>query len=349
MRIKLILNPIAGRGYGAKAKESILAALRQSGVEFDVAFTGQQGAGRLLARQAVAEGYDTIIAAGGDGTVNEVVNGMAGSHAALGVIPLGTGNDFAAMMGMPDEPAACLDRILHGPRMAVDLCRANDRFYASSVGAGFDGECTYTANHSLKWLRGMAVYVLSVFKTVLAYKPRRVRLVIDGEVMQKDIALVAVANSRTYGGGMLVTPDAAADDGFFDVCLVDRMSPARIVMLLPRLIKGSHLTMPEVTVYKARKVTLDCPTVSIIRSTARSSKTRAWSSIWSPEDLVAGASSSPVPPGRYPSLPLSGGHDLGSGGPGLVPCGCVPQRCSGGTGLARSGHAGAGQQESRHG
>ena len=258
MRVKLILNPIAGRGRGAKYKEPLLAALRASGVEFDVAVTGQHGAGRILAKQAVAEGFDTIIAAGGDGTVNEVVNGLAGGPAALGVLPLGTGNDFAAMMGMSKNPLQALEQILRGRSLPVDLCRVNDRFFASTVGAGYDGEVTFAANHKFKRMRGMIVYILAVFSTVFAFRPRKVRLTIDGESVEQEITLIAVANSRTYGGGMCVAPNAVADDGLFEICLADKMGPARIMMMLPRFIKGNHLSMREVTISRGREITLEC-------------------------------------------------------------------------------------------
>ena len=260
MRFKLILNPIAGRGRGERMKEQILARLKQSGCEHDISFTGQKGVGKLLAKQAAADGYDIVIAAGGDGTVNEVVNGIAGSQSAIGVVPLGTGNDFAMMIGMPKDPLACLDRILQGRMQTVDLCRVNDRYFASSVGAGFDGECTYTANHRFKHLRGMIVYILSVFTTVFSYHPRHVRLTIDGTTREQEITLLAVANSRSYGGGMLVAPDAVVDDGLFDICLADKMSPFRIMYMLPRFIKGKHLTMREVTMYKGREIILESTT-----------------------------------------------------------------------------------------
>ena len=260
MRVKLILNPIAGRGRGARYREPLLAALEASGVEFEAAFTGQHGAGRLLGKQAAAEGFDLIIAAGGDGTVNEVVNGMAGSPAALGVVPLGTGNDFAMMMGMPMDPLAALARILHGPRLAVDLCRINDRFYVSSVGAGFDGEVAYVANRHFRHLRGMIVYILSVFKAVLSYRPRRVRLVIDGVEMEKEITIVAVANSRTYAGGMLVAPNALADDGIFEICVAEGMGPLKILALLPKFIKGTHVSLKEIAMLRGREVLLESAT-----------------------------------------------------------------------------------------
>ncbi|MGQ9778786.1 MAG: diacylglycerol/lipid kinase family protein [Bacillota bacterium] len=260
MRVKLILNPIAGRGRGERYREPLLAALRAAGVEFEAAFTGQHGAGRVLGKQAAAEGFDLIIAAGGDGTVNEVVNGMAGSPAALGVVPLGTGNDFAMMMGMPMDPLAALAQILHGPRLAVDLCRINDRFYVSSVGAGFDGEVAYVANRHFRRFRGMLVYILSVFKAVLSYRPRRVRLVVDGLEMEKEITLVAVANSRNYAGGMLVAPNALADDGLFEICVAEKMSPLRIVAMLPKFIRGNHVKLKEITMLRGREVLLESET-----------------------------------------------------------------------------------------
>jgi len=257
MRIKVILNPVAGRGRARKAKDLIVKTLSEYGVEFDLEETQAHNHAIEIARQAVNGDYDLVIAAGGDGTVNQVINGMAGSNIPLGILGCGTGNDFAAMIGMPKDTALSIKRIIEGHTRQVDFCRVNDKYFISSVGAGFDGAVAYTVNHSFRWIRGMAAYILGVFKTLFSYKQHSVRLTIDDQTYQFKALLVAVNNSTTYGGGIKINPEAKIDDGLFDVCAAKNLNFLEILLCLPLAVKGAHQNLKKVMMLKGSKVVLE--------------------------------------------------------------------------------------------
>lgn len=260
MRLKFILNPTAGRGRGQTALELIKEVLDPAPVTYAVALTTRSGEAIELAQQAAQEDFDVIVAAGGDGTVNQVVNGLVGSNIPMAVLPCGTGNDFAAMIGMPKDLNACLHQIIQGNAVRIDLCKVNDRYFISSVGAGFDGQVTHTVNNNFKHLRGMAVYLLGVFSTIFSYKGHHVKLTVDGESREFDALLVAVNNSRTYGGGLNITPEALLDDGLFDICTARMMKPLEICKSLPRLLKGTHGKLEKINFCRGKYVELQSDT-----------------------------------------------------------------------------------------
>lgn len=260
MRLKFILNPTAGRGRGQLALGLIKEVLDKAPVTYDVDLTTRSGEATELARKAAQEGYDVVVAAGGDGTVNQVVNGLVGSEVPMAVLPCGTGNDFAAMIGMSKDLRVCLQQIVEGNVIHIDLCRVNDRYFISSVGAGFDGQVAHTVNKKFKRLRGMAVYLLGVFTTIFSYKGHHVKLTVDDQTQEFDALLVAVTNSRTYGGGLNITPNALLDDGLLDICTARMMKPLEISMSLPRLLKGTHAKIKKIGFCQGKQVELQSDT-----------------------------------------------------------------------------------------
>lgn len=261
MKIKVILNPRAGRGKAAKLKAGILAELAKYGYISHLEETQWHGHAIEIAKKAVESGYNLVIAAGGDGTVNQVVNGMAGSKVPLGVLSGGTGNDFASMIGMPSETAAGIRQIIEGEIRWVDLCRLNESYYISSVGAGFDGQVAYNVNRGMRFVRGMSAYLLSVVKTLFSFRLHRVKMVVDGKTREYKALLFAVNNSRTYGGGIKITPDARIDDGLFDICVAKEVTPFQVLWFLPLAIKGEHLRLhKKVEILKGREVYLESGT-----------------------------------------------------------------------------------------
>jgi len=187
-----------------------------------------------MARKAAEQGYDVVCAMGGDGTVNEVINGIAGTGAALAVIPAGTGNDFAGALGVPKGDVAAACRILaRGHLRPMDLCRVNDRYFASSFGAGFDARVTKAANERFKRLGGIWTYIFAVMSVIWSFRPGRMRIVADGREISKSPLLVAVTNWKSYGGGMYICPGAEIDDGLFDVCIVDNVHTQVSIQLPP--------------------------------------------------------------------------------------------------------------------
>jgi YegS/Rv2252/BmrU family lipid kinase len=257
MKVKVIMNPIAGRGRALKAKPEIIKALLAYDTEFHLEETKGPNHATELARQAVEAGFDLIIVAGGDGTLNQIVNGLGGKQVPIGVLALGTGNDFAAALQMPRDLGVAIDQIMGGEIQKIDLCRVNQRCFISSVGVGFDGEVAFHVNQGFQKLRGKAAYLCSVFKTLFAYQSRRIKLNVDGLVMEFTSLLVAVTNSPTYGGGFRINPEALVNDGLFDVCAVQHMRIPEILCCLPLLMPGWHRNLKKVRMLKGRQITLE--------------------------------------------------------------------------------------------
>ena len=260
MRMKIILNPTAGRGKGKNAQQIIEDVLRESFVEYDIELTKGPGLALELAKKAVKDGYNTVVAAGGDGTVNQVLNGLAESGIPMAVLPCGTGNDFAAMLGMPKDLKESMQQILNGSIGQVDLCKVNDHYFISSVGVGFDGQVAHTVNNSFPYLRGMIVYILGVLKTIFSYRGHHLRITIDGKTTELDALLVAIANSKSYGGGLKIAPDALINDGLLDICTAKMMKPLEILLSLPKLVKGTHGALKKIRFYKGKSISLESDT-----------------------------------------------------------------------------------------
>jgi len=265
--IKVILNPVSGSGTGWRSAELIRQTLTEEGATFEIVETTGQYSAIAQAAQAVREGWEIIAAVGGDGMANEVLNGIieaslgtpaweAGepTRAALGLIPIGTGNDFAWCMGVPvgDVVAAC--RLLAAGRTRmVDIGRVEDelgnvRYFCNNFGAGFDAATT-VESYKLRYLRGPLVFLVAALKTIfLYYKAPMVTVLYDGEEKTLPLLMVSVANGRRTGGMFMIAPQAVQDDGLLDVTLARQVSRLGIFRLLPHFIRGTHATQPTVSV-----------------------------------------------------------------------------------------------------
>lgn len=276
-RIKVIFNPAADRGHAREIAPQIKEWLCANG-DIGWAETSRPGEAVELAARACEEGYDIIAAAGGDGTAQEVVNGlMIGGRgeigcSALGLIPIGSGNDFAWMMGV--APGArrtrnlqlvqeSAQKILAGKTRSIDLGKICDesntcRYFDNGVGIGFDG-IVNIESRKIKRLRGFLMYTVAVLRTMLYYyrAPRAV-LELDEQHIEKPTLMLSVANGRRYGGGFYVTPQAEADDGQFDVCLVEQVSRMEMLKLLLLFMKGTQATNPHVQMMRAKRVIVRC-------------------------------------------------------------------------------------------
>ena len=270
MRLKVIVNPTAGKGYGARSVPQIEALLSAQGIDFDLVQTSWAGEAIELARQAVQEGYDAIVAAGGDGTYQEVINGMI-SHdpsrnghvsGTLGILPVGSGCDFAWAMGIPSNLEAACAVLSQPETRIVDVGRVTtdgkQRYFDNTVGIGFEGVVTVEAK-KVKYLRGMALYVPVVLKSILvSLTPAQSTITyqIDGQTHRLEGAflMIDICNGARAGGSFFVAPHAKPDDGLFDVCLVPDISRARMLALLPRFLKGTHLDQPEVTTLRCDRI-----------------------------------------------------------------------------------------------
>lgn len=267
MTAHVILNPAARGGRNRALRPAVERALAAAGFEPDVLETAAPDDAETLAR-ALGEQGAFVVAAGGDGTIHEVVNGLAGTDGTLGVLPLGTGNDFAHAIGMDDDLDTAARQLATAVVRRVDLGRlrwtdaqgeSHERRFANCLGAGFDAHAAALAAET-KWLGGRAAYLAAVFRTLWLWrKPSlwvrvRERVLAGGDAEAEapldydgPLFLCEVGNGHSVGGGFLLTPDAVPDDGLLDVCLVRHLPTRRALRLLPMTFSGAHTGVPEVT------------------------------------------------------------------------------------------------------
>ena len=233
--------------------DQVEEGLRAAGLDCELVRTEYPGHALALAYEAQRNGQGLVIAAGGDGTVHEVVNGLArgvnvenGDVAGpLGIIPMGTGNDLAEMSGIPLELAAACQRIAQGQPHLIDIARVNGRYFDNSCGVGFEAQVAIEVAH-LKRLRGYLAYLIAVFRAMWRFPQPAMRVRWDEGETEQRMLLVSVGNSRRAGGGFYLTPEAQLDDGLLDFMYADAMNRFGILRLLPQVMKGTHVTDPMV-------------------------------------------------------------------------------------------------------
>ena len=256
MRIIILLNPTARRGKARQLLARALEVFRQQQIPFEV--RESQSARHLteLARQACEEKPDLIVSAGGDGTHHYVINGLYPSEVPLGLLPMGTGNDFAMGVGMPRELSAAAAALLNGQVRQIDLAQAGAAVYACIAGVGFDSTVTRYANERARWLSGGLAYMWSVLCCLPDYRPCPLEITADDVSIGEEVLFAVVGNNSSYGGGMRLAPRAKLDDGLLDVCIVPYIGRLELLRWLPRAYRGEHLRHPRIRYFQARKVTL---------------------------------------------------------------------------------------------
>ncbi|MDT0631884.1 diacylglycerol kinase family lipid kinase [Rubrivirga sp. S365] len=268
MSALVLLNPAAADGRAGRRRPALVAALAAAGLDADVVATRGPGDAERLARGAGRAAL--VVAAGGDGTVYEVVNGLT-AHGrggpALGVLPLGTGDDFASALGVPPRLDDAARVLTATPPRPLDLgevtwddvAGAHVRRFANALGAGFDAHVAWLVAET-KWLGGRAAYLAAVPRALWAWRRPTVsaRVSVGGAVVfDGPLFLCEVGNGPSVGGGFRLTPDAVLDDGLLDVCLAGHLTPTRAVRLLPRSLTGAHTAAPEVVTGRGRRVEVE--------------------------------------------------------------------------------------------
>jgi diacylglycerol kinase (ATP) len=257
--VAVLISPAAGRGRAHAVGEGVLAELRRAGLapRLLAATTGAEAERQAAA--AVACGTGAVVAVGGDGTAHAALQAVAGTTTPLAVVPAGTGNDLALALGVPREPSAAVRAaaadLASGEARVIDAGRTAGRWWATVLCCGFDSAVTDRANR-LRWPRGRRRYDVAILAELARLRPREVHLVLDGEERTVPVTLVAVGNTSWYGGGMRVCPGADPADGRFDVTVVGPMSRRELIRSRPRLVAGTHVTHPSVTVHRAARVEL---------------------------------------------------------------------------------------------
>ncbi|HEV2669867.1 MAG TPA: YegS/Rv2252/BmrU family lipid kinase [Gemmatimonadales bacterium] len=257
----LIVNPAAGRGAARRAEGVVARAFRAQGWAVDVARTERPGHGKALAVEAVNQGARHVVAVGGDGTVHEVANGLltVNADAALGVVPIGSGNDFAKLIGVyGHDPARAVARLVTARSQRFDAGRILDEWFVNSVGFGFGPAVVQTRNR-MHHLKGFLSYLVPIVTTFFTFEPMVFDVAAPGFRERGYMMMVEVCNGTTAGGSYRFAPDADPADGKMDVCLIRRVSLPRFLLALPRVIRGTHVTMREVAIIKTAKLTLRSP------------------------------------------------------------------------------------------
>ena len=263
---KVIVNPTAGAGRTGREWPRIKALFKGAGLRFEHDLTEAPGHAIELATAAARNGYDMVISVGGDGTINEVVNGLYKSggigEATLGIISTGTGGDYVRTVGIPRGCEEACRKLLQPRRLTVDLGmveyasngRTVERLFVNFAGMGFDAEIVRRTTQQFKALGSLPSYLLGLLATLVSYRNRDVSVTIDGEVVDERVCTVIMNNGRYGGGGMLTAPDARVDDGYFDVLIIGDLSKPDLLWSLPRIYRGTHLTHPKVKLRKAREI-----------------------------------------------------------------------------------------------
>lgn len=264
-RYKIILNPTAGKGNGLKVRPEIEEALKQYHLDYDIDITGYPEHAIELAQQAAKDGFDVVVAAGGDGTANEVINGLIKYKQAnkkcplMAVIPVGRGNDFAFGAGIPNGVQPSCDLLASGMKKKIDIGKVTGGlfpqglYFGNGVGIGFDAVVGFVAAKSS--LTGMLSYLVAALKTIfIYYKAPLVDIITDHKTFQISSLLISTMNGKRMGGGFMFAPDAKPNDGTFDLCIVRSVPQGAILGLIMKVMKGTQAAHPAVSTVQSTKV-----------------------------------------------------------------------------------------------
>ncbi|MFC1483920.1 diacylglycerol/lipid kinase family protein [Candidatus Neomarinimicrobiota bacterium] len=246
-QVLIIANPAASRGGAVKALEKIRKLTKEHAdcCSFDFMVTENPEHATELTR-AHSHNYDLVAAFGGDGTINEVVQGLVGGDTPLAVLPFGTGNDFARSAGIPLNLEDAMELVCQGTSSPCDLGYVNGKYFINAVGIGFDGRANWEAEQ-IRWLRGPLVILLAIFRTMWNWKAVHMDLKVDSQTLSHPSYLVAIGNGPYIGAGLQLTPDARVDNGKLHVCHVKDISPFKIIANFGRLKSGTIDRLKEVT------------------------------------------------------------------------------------------------------
>jgi diacylglycerol kinase (ATP) len=253
---RIILNPQAGHAEDISAVQAARALWEARGWQVDWYTTEYAGHAIALAREAAAAGCDLVVAAGGDGTVNEVVNGIAGTRTALAALPFGTGNVWVRETKLPLRPEAAAAALLDGAPYALDLGQAGSRYFLLMAGVGFDASVTRSVRPELKRRLGIMAYLVQALTIARDVRGTRARIVLDGRPVKGHVLMVVIGNSRLYGGYVQITHHASLTDGLLDVAVIKGLNArAAPIHILSILLRRYHFN-PDLTYYRACEISV---------------------------------------------------------------------------------------------
>jgi diacylglycerol kinase (ATP) len=266
--VALLVNPTAGKGRAAATVAKVTERLRAGGANVAILVGRDAEDASALAKQAVSDGVDALVALGGDGMAHLALNVVAGTSTPLGIVPAGTGNDLAATLGLPtkDQVAAAgliADRLAAGETRPMDAVRTSaGPWFGCVLSAGFDSRVNDRANR-MTWPKGRMRYNVAIVAELGVFKPISFTIELDGEKWETEAMLIAVGNARSYGAGMQVCPDAVIDDGLVDITVLGPVSKVEFLRAFPKVFKGTHRDHPAVTMKRAKTLSLAADDVTV--------------------------------------------------------------------------------------
>lgn len=256
MKLKLLWNPTAGRGKVLRHIGEVVECLR-SRATVEVYETKSAADLTRAAAEASRSDYDRVVVAGGDGTVHFAVRDFDLQRGTLAVVPLGSGDDFARVAGIPHEQRQACRTVLEGSVREIDVATANGTRYVGVAGLGFDSEVAAYANQNVRFLRGSAVYLYAIFKVLPRFEPHPVTFHTGNAIRNEQIMFACVGNTRQYGAGIRIVPAAIIDDGELDYCVVHRTTKLQLLKTLPRAYNGSHVRKSFVETGRGKEFRFD--------------------------------------------------------------------------------------------
>jgi YegS/Rv2252/BmrU family lipid kinase len=263
--LHLIWNPVAGNGAAVNAYQLVTDTLAERGIPFTSEKSEYAGNATELAKAAVENGAAKIVVLGGDGTIREVASAMMNTNVPLGIISCGTGNDIIRALKIPNDPLAALDIVLNGQVREMDAAMANDLLYFNVAGFGFDVDVLrYVEIYKKRMKNGSLAYMRGLLTALLHLNSRKTKISWPEGSMEAEVLIIAAGNGTHFGGGMKVTPKADPFDGLLDICIINNVSKLNAYLILPKFLKGEHLTTKYVTYFKTTELTAVCEPASLL-------------------------------------------------------------------------------------
>ncbi|GGP08006.1 diacylglycerol kinase [Oceanobacillus neutriphilus] len=255
-KARIIYNPTSGREAVKKELPNILEKLEKAGYETSAHATTCEGDATAAAKTAVERGYELIVAAGGDGTINEIIHGMAEQEhrPKLAILPAGTTNDFARALSIPKDIGKAADIILEGNSMKLDIGKVNEHYFINIAGGGKLTELTYDVPSKLKTMIGQLAYYMKGIEMLPSLKAARVKIEYDDQVLEEDIMLFLISNTNSVGGFEKLAPDARLNDGYFDVLILKKTNLAEFIQIATLALRGEHLKSKNIIYTQAKRI-----------------------------------------------------------------------------------------------
>jgi len=252
-----IVNPAAGDGNGARVGADLARELEASGFKIEVIRTPAPGEAARIAREASADGCRTVIAVGGDGTANEIANGLVETGTALALYPIGSGNDFARSLGYPRKRRDIARFLANARRRLIDVGEVNGRIFVNAAGVGIDGHVAERIEASARIVGPVLGYAVGALVSIATYRPQPMRLRIDDQTIEGKHLVVVAANGTHFGNGMHVAPKAKIDDGLFDIVVAGDLGRWASLVALAKLYRGTHVNGRDILAFRARSLDVE--------------------------------------------------------------------------------------------